>query len=174
VTIVLPRRCYPAVAGRVLHDRTADRIARAVSHIPDAAATIIPFDVGHHVAPPALSPVTGMSAEPETHPAAGGAGSRGHERPVPPPGTDPIGALTEPRHATVQGRLQTARIQPAGQGTMLHWRIADATGDLTALFYGRTSIAGAEPGSQIRLHGMVGIGSDGQPAMINPGYELVR
>jgi amino acid transporter len=173
VAIVLPRRCYPAVAGRVLHDRTADRIARAVSHIPDAAATIIPFDVGHHVAPPALSPVTGTPAGPQTHPAAGGAGSGGDERPVP-PGTDPIGGLTEPRHAIVQGRLQTSRIQPAGQGTVLQWRIADATGDLTALFYGRTSIAGAEPGRQIRLHGMVGIGSDGQPAMINPGYELVR
>jgi amino acid transporter len=179
VTVVLPRRCYPAVAGHVLHDRTADRVARAVSHVPDAIATIIPFDVthhalpsaaGHYVVPVAIGPATG----PATHPAAGWAGSPGYERPVPPPGTDSIGALTEPRHATVQGRLQATRIQPAGQGMVLNWRITDATGDLTALFYGRTSIAGAEPGSQIRLHGMVGIGSDGRPAMINPGYELVR
>ena len=56
---------------------------------------------------------------------------------------------------------------------MLACEIADSTGDLTALFYGCTHIAGLEPGSKIRLHGMVGIGSDGHPAMINPAYELV-
>jgi RecG-like helicase len=82
--------------------------------------------------------------------------------------------LTAQRRATVQGRVQATRIQPAGQGTMLSCRIADATGDLTAVFYGRTAIAGAEPGTQIRLHGMVGIGPDGQASMVNPGYELVR
>jgi hypothetical protein len=52
--------------------------------------------------------------------------------------------------------------------------VADSTGELTAVFYGRTHIAGLEPGTQVRLHGMVGIGGDGRPAMINPGYELVR
>jgi amino acid transporter len=162
LTVVLPRRCYPAVAGRVLHDRTADKIARTVSHVPDAAATIIPFDVGHHTTHSVTQSVACVSSVLD------------YERPAPPPGTDSIGALTEPRHATVQGRLQAARIQPSGQGTVLNWRIADATGDLTALFYGRTRIVGAEPGSQVRLHGMVGIGTDGHPAMINPGYELVR
>ncbi|MGH3404390.1 MAG: hypothetical protein ACRDRJ_18075 [Streptosporangiaceae bacterium] len=51
--------------------------------------------------------------------------------------------------------------------------MTDSTGDLTALFYGRTHIAGIEPGRQIRLRGMVGIGDDGRPAMVNPRYELV-
>jgi len=27
---------------------------------------------------------------------------------------------------------------------------------------------------QVRLHGMVGIGADGHPAMINPACELLR
>ena len=57
---------------------------------------------------------------------------------------------------------------------MLACEVADSTGDLTALFYGRTQIAGLEPGRRIRLHGMVGIDHDGRPAMINPGYELLR
>jgi hypothetical protein len=39
VTVVLPRRSYPPLAGRLLHDHTADRIARVVSRIPGAAAT---------------------------------------------------------------------------------------------------------------------------------------
>ena len=45
VTVVLPRRSYPPLLGRLMHDRTADKIARVTSRIPRSAATIIPFDV---------------------------------------------------------------------------------------------------------------------------------
>ncbi len=45
MTVLLPRRTYSPLLGRLLHDRTADKIARAVSRIPDAAATIVPYDV---------------------------------------------------------------------------------------------------------------------------------
>ena len=45
VTAVLPRRSYAPLLGRLLHDRTADKIAGVVSRIPHAAATIVPFDV---------------------------------------------------------------------------------------------------------------------------------
>jgi hypothetical protein len=54
---------------------------------------------------------------------------------------------------------------------VLACEVTDSTGDLTAVFYGRTQIAGVEPGRRVRLHGMVGIGSDGHPAMINPACE---
>jgi hypothetical protein len=56
---------------------------------------------------------------------------------------------------------------------VLACEVADSTGELTAVFYGRTHLAGAGPGSRIRLHGMVGIGGDGHPAMVNPSYELL-
>ena len=56
---------------------------------------------------------------------------------------------------------------------MLACEVGDSTGQLTALFYGRTQITGVEPGTRIRLHGTVGIGADGHPAMINPAYELL-
>jgi amino acid transporter len=46
VTVLLPRRTYSPLLGRLLHDRTADDIARAISRVPGAAATIVPFDVG--------------------------------------------------------------------------------------------------------------------------------
>src|SRR6266487_4343802 len=45
VTAILPRRSYSPLLGRLLHDGTADKIARVVSRIPYAAATIVPFDV---------------------------------------------------------------------------------------------------------------------------------
>ena len=165
VTFVLPRRSYSALAGRLLHDHTADRIARRISRVPGAAAMIIPFDVRHKVD--------------TLHAKRGGAtgGARGigrlqdYERPVPPSGADPIGSLRSPGHATIQGRLRTAEVRPAKDNSVLACEVTDSTGNLTALFYGRTHIAGIEPGSQIRLRGMVGIGSDGHPAMINPACE---
>ncbi len=49
VTAVLPRRSYTPLLGRLLHDRTADKIASVVSQIPHAAATIVPFDVRSRV-----------------------------------------------------------------------------------------------------------------------------
>ncbi|MGH3212291.1 MAG: OB-fold nucleic acid binding domain-containing protein, partial [Trebonia sp.] len=45
----LPRRGYAPLLGRILHDRTADKIAEVVSRVPNAAATIIPFDVESRV-----------------------------------------------------------------------------------------------------------------------------
>ena len=42
---MMPRRRYSPLLGRLLHDRTADRMASVVSQIPHAAATIVPFDV---------------------------------------------------------------------------------------------------------------------------------
>jgi hypothetical protein len=49
VTVVLPRRGYAPLFGRILHDRTADKIASVISQVPNAAATIIPFDVESRV-----------------------------------------------------------------------------------------------------------------------------
>jgi amino acid transporter len=44
VTVLMPRRAYGPL-GLLLHDRTADKIAKAVSRTPGAAATIVPYDV---------------------------------------------------------------------------------------------------------------------------------
>ena len=50
VTVILPRRSYSPLLGRLLHDRTADKIAAVVSRIPRSAATIVPYDVPSRVA----------------------------------------------------------------------------------------------------------------------------
>ena len=49
VTAILPRRSFSPLLGRLLHDRTADKIAAVVSRIPRSAATIIPYDVESRV-----------------------------------------------------------------------------------------------------------------------------
>jgi amino acid transporter len=58
VTVVLPRRSYSPLIGRLLHDRTADKIAAVVSRIPDAARS--PRRSKH----PPLGPATGSGSRP--------------------------------------------------------------------------------------------------------------
>lgn len=50
VTVLLPRRTYSPLLGRLLHDRTADKMARAVSRVPGATAIIVPYDIESRIA----------------------------------------------------------------------------------------------------------------------------
>jgi hypothetical protein len=197
VTAILPRRSFTPIVGRLLHDRTADKMASAISRIPHAAATIVPFDVRSRVesltsrglaakaaamadsaaavsadgaGPEAVTPerVDEPIAEEVTAPADSGS----YERPSPGRGVTPIGALTKPGRAIAEGRVHTVEIRPVEHNTVLACDVEDSTGQLTALFYGRSNIAGLRPGSRVRLRGQVGI-REGRPVMINPAYELL-
>jgi amino acid transporter len=258
VTVILPRRSYSQLLGRFLHDRTADKIAAAVSRIPRSAATIIPYDVQSRVellqerqaakaakaglAPaPASGLADGQDAQPGTwqparmppggvrtdtgpdtgvpsrgqpgtgqpgtgqpgtgqpgtgQPGTGQPGSgprrpgepragrksrngkaaagsgKDYGRPAPSQGVDPIGSLSKPGRATVEGRVRSLEIRPVEQNSVLASVIADSTGELTALFYGRSRIPGVICGSRVRFHGTVGIRA-GRPFMVNPTYELL-
>jgi hypothetical protein len=201
VTAILPRRSYAPIVGRLLHDRTADKMASAISRIPYAAATIVPFDVRSRVesltsrrmaakdgttAPPATAarPASDEGAAPQaevpperadepiaedlvTAPDSGK-----YDRPAPERGVTPIGSLTRPGRAIAEGRVHTVEIRPVEHNTVLACDVEDSTGQLTALFYGRSNIAGLRPGSKIRLRGQVGI-RENRPVMINPAYELL-
>ena len=165
VTIVLPRRSYPPLLGRLMHDRTADKIARVTSRIPRSAATIVPYDVtarvhdsgadaSHQSDPPRNNPTRGgESADPSTET------------------TDGSGTLNGRGRREVLGRVQAVRIKPVGQSSILACTITDHSGELTVLFYGRTHIPGIVPGTSLRLRGQVTVSSTG-PVMINPTYEL--
>jgi len=206
VTAILPRRSFRPI-GRFLHDRTADKIAGVVSRVPNAAATIIPFDVQNRVrilaerqaardghAPVAIAlkpgppadgpPADGLTSvqqdlrsavaaatprEEKTEPLPG---AGGYDRPIPPPGVAPIGTLHQPGKATVEGRVRVVEIRSVERNSVLACEISDSTGDLTALFYGRSRIPGLMCGSRVRLRGPVGI-KHGAPVMINPAYELI-
>jgi amino acid transporter len=192
VTVVLPRRSYSPLLGRFLHDRTADKIARVVSRIPRSAATIIPYDVSSRLevlqeraaakaagAPGAAGQPAGIGSPPNGHAAGkrkppGGKKkpAENYERPVPPSSASPIGSLTGPGRATVEGRVRNVEIRPVAGSCVFAVTVADSTGELTALFYGREHIPGVEPGTKIRLTGAFGM-RGGAPGMINPTYELL-
>ena len=252
VTAVLPRRSYSSLLGRLLHDRTADKIAAVVSRIPHCTATIVPFDVrnrlevlrerqnavmagtgpdgqaglkttgagtggalaadgqgektsagktavadtpdgavaagageagredGQAAAPsPAPSAMRGLlpgrrsrQRRGQTAPGAADKAKDSYERPVPPPGVKPIGSIQVPGRATVEGRVRAVEIRPVEKSSVLAIEISDSTGDLTALFYGRSHIPGIICGSRVRFRGPLGIRDTG-PIMINPAYELL-
>ena len=167
VTVVLPRRSYPALLGRLLHDQTADKIARVVSRIPRSAATIIPFDVEARIEVLHERQVGNAPApaKPEVKIAT-------HDQPAVRPGVTPIASLTRNGRATVEGRVHSLEIRPVDHSCVLACQVTDTTGEITALFYGRTHIPGVEPGTMIQLRGRVGVKATGT-VMVNPAYELL-
>ncbi len=192
VTVVLPRRSYSALLGRLLHDRTADKIAAVVSRIPRSAATIVPYDVESRVRVlaerqtadpgPAASPDTGAPT-PESAPKASGLlkartpgqanGQRSADADTAAADVTPIGSMRQPGRATVEGRVRVVEIKPVERNSVLACEISDGTGELTALFYGRSHIPGIVCSARVRFKGPVGIKADGHPVMINPAYELL-
>jgi hypothetical protein len=187
VTVVLPRRSFSPLIGRLLHDRTADKIAAVVSQVPNSAATIIPFDVerrvqvlhARHTARDKGNGAREQTPAPvrvkEKSPAAAVArlpDGSGAPPPGPRDGVTPIGSLGAPGKASVEGRVRAVEIRPVEQNCVFEATVADDTGTLTAMFYGRTHIPGVEPGARLRLAGKVSMREEG-PAMINPGYQLL-
>ena len=82
-----------------------------------------------------------------------------------------IGAITGGK-VTVEGKIRVVEIRPVERNSVLAVEINDSTGNLTAMFYGRSHIPGLICGAKVRLSGSVGL-KGGQPVMINPSYELV-
>ena len=95
-----------------------------------------------------------------------------HHRTAGPPDVIPISSLTSYRRATVAGRVHTVEIRPVERNSVLACLVTDTSGELTALFYGRTHITGLRPGGNVKLRGTVSITSSGV-VMINPAYELL-
>jgi len=89
------------------------------------------------------------------------------------PGVTPIGSVARNGRATVEGRVHSLEIRPVDHSCVLACQVSDATGEITALFYGRTQIPGVEPGAMILLRGRVGI-KDAAAVMVNPAYELLQ
>jgi hypothetical protein len=50
ITVLLSRRTYGPLVSRLLHDRTADKIARILSRIPGATPQIVAYDVSSRIA----------------------------------------------------------------------------------------------------------------------------
>jgi len=87
------------------------------------------------------------------------------------PGVAMIGTVTGGK-VTVEGKVRVMEIRPVERNSVLAVEINDSTGNLTAMFYGRSNIPGLICGGRVRFTGSARI-RGGQPVMINPAYELV-
>ena len=186
LTLLLPRRSYAPFLGKLLHDQTAEEIARPISQLPRVVATIIPFDVakiisgqdldiheGHeielatvpkNVAPIAperkiqpASAVSFMTSEPVSHYAEN---------------VTPIGLITWRNRAHVSGRVTSIKTAPRGAAPIVEVEVWDETGGVTLQFLGRREISGLDVGSQLLAEGMVGE-TNGSLTILNPSYEIV-
>jgi len=178
-TVLLPRRSFRSAWQRLLHDRTADRIAATLSVVPHVSPTIVPFNVGDVVSGRALSVRTAarrmarVVGEP-----AGGPASKGQSFAVDEAlarrsaGTEPIGGVQWRHRVRVAGRVQSVRVQPGGGTSNLECVLVDDTGRILLVFQGRPRIPGIETGARLVAAGMVG-SWDRRLALLNPDYELV-
>ncbi len=180
-TVLLPRRSFGSAWQRLLHDRTAERIAAGLSPVPHVSATIVPFNVGDVVSrrpqwlrsaalralgaaePTGQEPVGGK-ARILSEPDAALARRAG--------GTVPIGAVQWRHRVSVAGRIHSVRVQPRGGTSNLECVLVDDTGAILLVFQGRPKIPGIETGARLVASGMAG-SWDRRLAILNPDYELV-
>jgi amino acid transporter len=178
VTVLLPRRTYAPMLGRLLHDRTADKIARAISRIPDAAATIVPYDVQSRIAEafPDLMEQRIARALDKVEAWV----SRGEEKtvdeyehPERPPAVIPIGGLIEGQRATIEGRVGQVEDITKRRRTFRWIVVGDDSGDIRITFHPGQG-GEIQPGQLLRVTGKVRHSGGGQLAMVDPVYHIVR
>lgn len=191
VTVLLPRRQYGPLLGRLLHDRTADEIAAAVSQVRGVAATIVPFDAtvpskvpwrrgpdqrreGAAGAAGVVGAAGAVGAGLGPAGTAAGGSSRGGPPVVGPTPPERVTiAQARPRHRTVlQGRIRSVESSPIAASPTFRAELVDESGGVELLFYGRRWIDGFEPGALVRVQGRIG-NHEGCLAIANPAYELL-
>jgi hypothetical protein len=176
LTLLLPRRAYRGFLGRLLHDQTAEAIARPISQLPRVVATIVPFDIDKiisgrtqiqnapEVVEEELKPEVPQRAQSNWLQSAD-AISHYEEK------VTPIGKISWRKRAHVTGRVTAIRPAAMDSAPTLEVEIWDETGGVTLQFLGRREIAGLEVGSIMIAEGMVGEQS-GALTILNPSYEI--
>ena len=183
LTLLLPRRSYSAFLGRLLHDQTAEEIARPISQLPRVVATIIPFDVEKiisgeevelHAEHSRIATVAPEIIFPAKSPADDGPILATPDERISHYAESiyPINKAVWRKRAHVRGRVSSIRTAPSGGAPKVEVEVWDATGGITLQFLGRREIVGLEVGSTICAEGMVGE-QNGALTILNPSYELV-
>lgn len=176
LTLLLPRRAYSRLFGRLLHDQTAEEIAAPISQLPRVVATIVPFDVNKITS--GKSVVIHEPHVEEKQPAAIKPTPSEMMKDYVPVGhyaenLTPIGEIQWRKRAHVQGRVTSIKVAPRGSAPMLQVEMWDQSGGVTLQFLGRREIAGLDVGAELRAEGMVGE-ENGSLTILNPSYELVK
>jgi hypothetical protein len=176
LTLLIPRRSYKGVLGRLLHDESAEQIARPISEMQRVVATIVPFDVeriiaGKKVAPVQTPSVTPSAAKPTPIRAQSKWVASNEEISHYEEKMMPIGNIQWRKRAHVVGKVTAIRPASMASAPTLEVEIWDESGGVTLQFLGRREIAGLEVGSTLVAEGMVGE-HNGALTILNPSYEI--
>ena len=177
VTVLLPRRNYAPLLGRLLHDRTADKISRAISQLPDAAATIVPYDVQSRIRqafPDLFEERFARGAEKIRDRIAAGEHKLvdRYENPHPPATVVPIDGLIPGHLGTVQGRVKQIDDVTRNGRTRRVISLGDDSGDLRVDF--RRGGADITPGQLLQITGKARRSGNRPVYMADPSYKVVE
>jgi hypothetical protein len=181
VCVLLPERMFNGAWHRILHDQTAESMAREIARLPHANVTTVPF----HFDDPAEGPAVAVAAGGVAHTngnATNGTGKAprsmivlgGGEALVAPTranGTAPIGSVRWREQVCIHGRVQALRVEPLAGSPSLECTVADETGSVSLVFFGRRRIEGMDIGASVTATGMA-IEHRNRLAIVNPIYEL--
>jgi amino acid transporter len=180
VTVLLPRRTYAPLIGRLLHDRTADKIARAVSLIPDAAATIVPYDVKSRIEDAYPDRFEQRVARELEHLGAWVAREedgdiQAYEHPEPQSSSVITVAGLLPGHrATFEGRVSAVEDTSKGRRTLRSIVVGDHSGEISVAFHPGHGGADIEPGQLLRITGKPKQTGNRPMWMVDPAYHIVE
>lgn len=179
LTLLLPRRAYSGLLGRILHDRTAEAISAPISQLPRVVATIVPFDVEKIISGRPIYQHIEHSTDVVEVDGARPQVRRLDDQPIVIEETShyaediqPIAAAQWRHRAHVKGNVTSIRTAPANATPHVDIEIWDETGGITLQFIGRREVSGLDVGSTICAEGMVGE-SDGTLVILNPSYEII-
>ncbi len=170
LTILIPRHEYTKVWHRLLHDRSSNSIVAALSDTPHCNVTIVPYHLGRgrpaaESAPMAPTPTPFKPAK--TGPAATNVSSTDL-----PAARTRIADLTSRQRSTVAGRVRAFRVQPWGGNVALECTLADETGSIAVVFFGRREIGGVRLGTIMSVTGVPGE-HHGMRSILNPEYAII-
>jgi amino acid transporter len=157
ITVLLPRRAYPALASRLLHGHAAERLARALSRLPHVAATIVPYDVPAH-----LRQTRPHSPAHAGHTSVGTTGSNDSTL-----GPRTVAELVPGEPAVVTCRVHQVDITTGGRA---RYELVDDTGTLIVVFQRMHPATPPWPGEELELTGTVRR-EGGWLIMVDPHYR---
>lgn len=88
-------------------------------------------------------------------------------------GGTPVTSLPDRCRATLCGTLRSVCVEPSETTCTVEAELFDGSGSVRLRWIGRSSIAGIEPGRQIKVTGTVSHCSNGTRVIYNPAYELL-
>jgi hypothetical protein len=176
LTVLVPRREYTKRWHRMLHDHSSNPIAAAMADLPHCSVTFVPYHLGAPSAElPELQGATKAATVERIAATANGIligpASQHVDASVLPNHRTPIAELMPRTRTTISGRVRTVRVQPWSGTPSLECTLADETGSITVVWFGRRQLAGVRPGTVMSVTGMPGR-HHGITAVLNPEYEI--